>query len=33
MLWKLRQDVSLRVSRAEAVDAMLLMDTDSDRQA
>ena len=31
MLWRLRQDVTLRESRAEAVNTMLLLDTDSER--
>lgn len=31
MLWRLRQDVTLRESRAEAVNTMLLLDTDSVR--
>jgi len=31
MLWRLRQEVTLRESRAEAVNTMLLLDTDSER--
>jgi hypothetical protein len=31
MLWRLRLDVTLRESRAEAVNTMLLLDTDSER--
>ena len=31
MLWTLRHDISLRKSRAEAVDTMLLLDNDSGR--